>query len=318
MAPSIAVSSTSSPSAVVLIVNYYSGTATADLIASLLARSTLPLCISIVDTSESLEEFRALEVMASRWRLDACCLHLTRAPSNLGYSGGNNLAFTSIPHPYPPCVVVANPDSALIAGDLGDLISALADTPDAVVVPVSRGGDLSQHTPQAPELRLLTGRSSTSPVTGPVRLGEGRTRLAYFPGHFWGVCTSTWLRLDGLDDAYFLYSEELDFVLRARASGKPLSLICCRSLEVRHPPRSPAPRDAARSLLTHYHSTKSRVLLYSRHRRLRPWLPLLVSARVLQAAVLALSGRRHQGRAVAAGLKAGLANERSRASSLSA
>jgi len=145
--------------------------------------------------------------------------------SNDGYAAGINRAVLASPDA--STVLILNPDATLDAYAVPRLLEVLRRRPGAGIV--------------APRVREEDGRLSPTLRRGPTlgRVGGlSFTRLAVFaerieiPAEYetehevdWAVGAILLVdrrcfdELDGLDESYFLYSEETDFSLRARDAG---------------------------------------------------------------------------------------------------
>lgn len=290
----------------VLVVNYRCASATRRLVDSLVAGTDGALCVSIVDNSLDQNEADALADLVVDARNAGVCCHLTISPANLGYAAGNNLAYEAIPHAAPGTIVVANPDTAIVTGRLSALSRALAGNPGLVAAPTTLAGTGEKPAVGA-VLAKATGRSSPLAQPPPDALGLGTWQLPYPMGHFWAVTRATWDLLDGLSPRFFLYCEELDFVMRSAEAQRPLSLAVAEGLIVSHAGALTTREDASsKGAVTFEHATRSRIVLYRRHRALRPWLLLLILSRALCALGLLAGGRRGGSAAVLRGLRGGL------------
>ena len=149
---------------------------------------------------------------------------LVRA-SNDGYAAGINRAVLASPEA--PTILILNPDATVDPDAVPRMLEVLRRRPGAGIV--------------APRVREEDGSLSPTLRRGPTlgRVGGlSFTRLAVFaerietPGDYvfehevdWAVGAillvdrGCFEALDGLDESYFLYSEETDFCLRARDAG---------------------------------------------------------------------------------------------------
>jgi GT2 family glycosyltransferase len=176
-------------------------------------------------------------------------VHLREAGGNLGFAAGNNLALrdlglvsvsqpahSSSSLPCPDMVLLLNPDTEPVGDALPRLVRSLEQHPDAAVV--------------GPQLRYADGRVQSSRRRFPTRLTlfwESTLLERLWPANPWARsyrCTgprdpddTTWQRVDwlvgaallvrgaaiaragGLDERFFLYSEEVEWQYRLRGSG---------------------------------------------------------------------------------------------------
>jgi hypothetical protein len=156
-------------------------------------------------------------------------VRLLRAPGNVGFSAGNNLA---IRESRGELLLLLNPDTVVPAGAIDALVAALDAYPDAAVI--------------GPRLVDARGRAELSfgPMPSPwgeawqKLLGAGHERRMW-PAHKWvesitredrevawvsGACLLT-RRADALavgllDERFFLYWEDVDFCVALGATGR--------------------------------------------------------------------------------------------------
>ncbi len=157
---------------------------------------------------------------------------LIRAPGNLGFAAGNNIAIRSMLAESQPAefVLLLNPDTLVRPGALRILVDFLAARPD-VGIAGGRSEDLDA-TPQACCFRFP---NAINEVLGYIGLGvldhifeRHRTRLGipqeprqvdWVSGAFMLARKSVIDRVGLMDEGYFLYFEETDFTRRARLAG---------------------------------------------------------------------------------------------------
>lgn len=155
---------------------------------------------------------------------------------NAGYAAGINAAVAAAgPH---TAVLALNPDVRLTPGCVPTLLAALREPGVGIAVPrlLDGDGDVIESIRRAPTLArafadALVGASRVGRfaplgevVTDPVRYrtasdiewSEGSTQL---------ISAQCWERCGGWDETYFLYSEEVDFHLRARDAGLRLRYV---------------------------------------------------------------------------------------------
>ena len=180
-------------------------------------------------------------------------VHLLALDTNLGFTGGNNLALHLLgfpvakpavdlprldPLPAPDAVLLLNPDTELAPDALARLTATLDEHPRAGVVGahLTYGDGRFQHGafhfPTAAQLLIdffpLTG------VRGAHRLHDSRLNGRYpraqwegdtaFPVDFvlgaaMLVRAAAIRQVGGLDDGYFMYCEEMDWCLRMHDAG---------------------------------------------------------------------------------------------------
>lgn len=285
-----------------LIVNYFSADQVAEMLRSVLANTSRPesLVLSIVDNSLSDDERRRLDALAADIGDRAGAVIVTAADENLGYGRGNNLALARARDAGRVDVaMVVNPDVVVTAGDVVEDAMHVAQDDDKVfsartylagAVHEGRGA-----------LDLPTSRSRQ------LALGEaaGRRSLSYPAGHFVAMSERLWNESGGFDPDFFLYGEELDLVLRLRLD--PDRIASLPSVEVAHVSGgTTGSAHGDKSTVTYMNATRSMVLLYRKHARLRRWLPIMLLSRVAFAIAALLRGRTAEARSIARGLYAGL------------
>lgn len=184
-------------------------------------------------------------------------------PENLGFGGGCNVGIAAALAEGADGVLLLNND----AWPEGDLLGPLVQT-------------VQHHGPRA----LITGW-----------IDDAEGRPWYRGGHYtlWRVATFhqlqprpeqvypvrfasgclLWLsravlqELQGFDVRYFLYLEDLELCLRARAAGLPL--LCQPALRVRH--QASASTGGSRSALSVYYQNRNRWLLLQSHGKAWHW-----------------------------------------------
>ncbi|SFK18418.1 glycosyltransferase family 2 protein [Cellulomonas sp. KH9] len=278
----------------VLIVNFRSAAHVANLLADLSAQpASGQLIVSIVDNSLDEDERLRLERMAEAHSGTFRLIRVTAAADNLGYAGGNNLAYRSVEAEQFDFVSVVNPDVRILAGSVVQLSQACTSSSWAIAVPeTSHAGSVSD------------GRAAIDRFSGRTRQmsraeAPGSRWIVYPAGHFLMMNRDLWVRSEGLSEDYFLYAEEVDLVLRL---GDRAEIVPSDSLLVAHSVgASTGSSEHGKSQVTLYHAARSKVVLFQRHASLRPYVPLLVVARLAFAVV---NGR--QGWAAARGVLAGL------------
>lgn len=285
----------------VLVVNYFAYQNVRDLLLSSVGHSgSADVTFSIVDNSCDDVEWRNLKAECES--IDGLKVVLTRSSYNAGYAGGNNLAAMALGHLSPAALVVINPDVSIRSGVFSDLLAEVLLAPTVLFGASTKSG--SRELSGIAAISCLSGRSIELEVW-PKRLRI--PHVAYPSGHFIALSSQMWRDLGGFDESYFLYSEEADMVLRsARLDG---SIAVTRSIEIEHAgglTTGSMHGGGTRSDITLYHATRSRVLLFRKHRSIRRYLPTVFGARLAwSCAVLFRQGSRAF-RQVIRGLASGL------------
>jgi GT2 family glycosyltransferase len=146
---------------------------------------------------------------------------------NIGFAAGMNLLAM---HASAPLLLLLNPDVELDTDALVELIAAARDNPDYMVL-----GGLAMRPDGSPESRSLTALPSiVDLVKGAVgRSEEGRqidmsrklVDVEAVNGGLMLVRRDTWQKLGGMDESFFLYTEELDLCARVREAGGRLGVV---------------------------------------------------------------------------------------------
>jgi N-acetylglucosaminyl-diphospho-decaprenol L-rhamnosyltransferase len=192
----------------VVIVHFGHPAPTADALASVVDDpSSVPRMVVVVDNGDNLPpEFAPTGV------------DVLRSPTNLGYGtalnrGVGRLQALGSFQGY----LCLNNDVRLVPGFLDAAAAALGeDAVGAVGGPIYEDGQQS---------RIWYGGGSVNFILGAVRQehgAEAATRgrtVGFIPGTAMAVSSRAWQQLDGFDERYFLYHEDLDLCLRLRHAG---------------------------------------------------------------------------------------------------
>jgi GT2 family glycosyltransferase len=195
-------------------------------------------------------------------------VHVIEAGANLGFARANNIGIGAGDGTN---LLLLNSDTVVPAGAIDGLLAELDDDPGVAVV--------------GPRLVDANGRAELSfgPMIGPLnefrqkrlsRSGdvERLTRTRHFPDWVSGACLLV-RRADadavgGLDERYFMYTEDVDFCAAIRARGR--RILFTPDVEVVHVRgRSAASAPAA----TQEHYRRSQLAFYRKHHP--RWVPLL-------------------------------------------
>lgn len=142
---------------------------------------------------------------------------------NVGFAAANNLLSR---HARGRWLLLLNPDAVLLPGSVDALIAAAADHPQYTAL-----GGVTVGDDGGPDESVMVELPTASTIVRGM-LGRGGLRMDFsngdriipVPAMNGGFCMierQAWARLDGLDDSFFLYAEELDFFKRlAKIGGK--------------------------------------------------------------------------------------------------
>jgi|GEM_PF-579877 len=265
--------------------------------------------ILVVDNGGAPGEVNSLQAALD----DRAGVRLLRLPSNRGYAGGNNRAMHELFAAGADYVLLLNDDARVAPGAVGEMVSCARGRPRVGLVgPTVFGDHLGASTAHAPAsigercwpalawlprqlLRYRRRRQRPYPVQGLL-------------GCAWLVTRFAFETLGGLDEDYFAYYEEVDYCLRARASGVPVYI--APSAEVFHGGH----RGFAGGMtpLSAYLKARNLWLLAQRRSRAAARIVFVPGYFALLAASMALytvSGHSRLARALGAGARAGLGGE---------
>jgi GT2 family glycosyltransferase len=255
----------------VSIVNYRTPDLVIECIDSLRAHAPTGIELEIVVVENASGDGSAERIATARPDV-----RVIRSECNLGFAGGNNLALRACDSEY---VLLLNSDAKVEAGTLDGLIAALDARPRAAavgarIVNATDGAD-QDYPCRFPTLPEMVRRA----LGGPQFPGRGRSEPVELE-RLHGACMlirGAALRDVGLlDDGFFMYDEDVDWCVRARARGWSLWLV--PALRVLHhggsssqrAPSGQRTRDARgdTALRMRIELRRSRYRLYRKHRGL--------------------------------------------------
>lgn len=244
---------------IVVIVNFNS----ADLISR---------CVATFPVDDDIEFFvmdNASPGADESTKLTELALHDRRvrpisSPVNVGFGAAVNTAISAAAPDPTDTLWVLNPDVEISEGALTALSETLAEVPDAVLSPVIYylshpsevwfgGGEIDLT---AGVTRHITSTHPDSPVR----------ECGFLTGAAMFMRASTWEKLGGFREDLFMYWEDADLCLRARARGIPLLVV--PSAGVLHHVGATTSRDGAKSLLWYEYMARNRLIVCA-SRRLR-------------------------------------------------
>ena len=229
-------------------------------------------------------------------------VRFVRLDENRGYAGGINAGLAALRDVDYDRVLLLNNDAVLERGTLRRLAEALDDDPRvaAVAAQVLRDAD-GRVESRGIRLDRRTGRVGLDGYGEAFEPGEGRIDVDLLAGAVWMVRRAALEAIGPLDDAYFLYFEEVDWCLRARAAGWRLQTVL--GAVARH---TGSLTLGERSPDRVYYATRNQLHVMARHLPARGIAGPLRSAAVV--AFSALYASRHAG--LRRGLPAVLAGAR--------
>lgn len=153
---------------------------------------------------------------------------LIRSPVNGGFSAGNNLGFAALRALdwTPEAVLLLNPDAAVLPGALAEMLAVMDKQPKAGVVgarlrnPDGSTWSAAFNFPGAfSEFAAATGLGVLQRRRPNVVEHAASARVDWVSGAAMMVRWQALAALGDMDEGYFLYFEEVDFMLRARRLG---------------------------------------------------------------------------------------------------
>lgn len=214
------------PQVLVVVVSYNSADVLPGLLASLpSAFGSTPYRTVVADNASTDDSVAVVH----RDDPDALVVEMGR---NAGYSAGINAAVAAGSGPPYAAMLVLNPDVRLGAGCIAPLLAALREPGVGIAVPLlldAYGGRIDSLRREPTVLRALadavlgTARAGRHPRLGEVVVGEDAYRAPrdadWAEGSTQLVSAACWSAVGPWDESFFLYSEEVDFGLRARDAG---------------------------------------------------------------------------------------------------
>lgn len=200
-----------------VIVTYNSAAHVIDLLDSLPAAfGDLPHTVVIVDNGST---DRTVALVADRMDVT-----LVRS-RNTGFACGVNTGVAAVPEQSGP-ILVLNPDAVASPQSVPAMMTVLGQDRVGIVAPLMReaDGSLSPSIRRAPTLLRAGGLSFTGHGAFAERVEDPtaystQTDVDWAVGAALLIARDCFTELDGLDESFFLYSEETDFCLRARDRG---------------------------------------------------------------------------------------------------
>lgn len=212
----------------VLVVNWNSGEALARCLASIASSDFPSYRVIIVDNASAASDYPYVASLQDKYR--SFPFYFVRNSENSGYAGGNNAGLRyTIDHHFDGDLLVVNPDAEVQPNTLR-LMASAATGDIGIVVPRVIG-------PTGKVLfdRIkLTGYSQRHVVAS--EAGRAQTDIAQGTCLLIRRCVVDSIGL--FDERFFLYWEEVDLSLRARAAG--YRLVAVNETSVRKGHNSPA------------------------------------------------------------------------------
>jgi GT2 family glycosyltransferase len=212
---------------------------------------------------------------------------------NRRFAGGNNAGLERALAAGADAVMLLNNDVAADPGLLEKLLAALAEDPAA-----GAAAPLIYFAPPTDRIWYAGGRCRPWLAHSSHRAirarDHGQFRSVEETGYLTGCCllatAEAWRKVGLLDERYFIYAEDADWCLRARAAGYKLLFVPTARLW--H--RVSASSGGAMNPWKVYQRLRANVMLWSRHARgaaRLTWLPALLAQQVAYSALLLVRGR---------------------------
>ena len=225
-------------------------------------------------------------------RAEFPAVELLALAENRRFAGGNNAGVARALEQGADAVMLLNNDVVADPGLLEKLLAALAEDPRAGAVT-----PLIYFAPPTDRIWYAGGRCrpalAHSSHRGIRERDRGQYRSLEETGYLTGCCllatAEAWRRVGLLDERYFIYAEDADWSLRARAAG--FRLLFVPTARLWH--RVSASSGGALNPWKVYQRLRANVTLWSRHARglaRLTWLPALLAQQAAYALLLLVRG----------------------------
>ncbi|RZI91406.1 MAG: glycosyltransferase family 2 protein [Microbacterium sp.] len=238
--------------AALLVVSYGSH----DLVEEGLTRTAVPdgTHVVVVDNFTSTAERQVMRSLAGRhgWIL-------LEPDENLGFGGGMNLAANEAIARGATSLVLLNPDAYLEGDGVAALDALTRAHPEAIVSPLVVRPDGS-HFASLMEIDLDTGTLRR------VRDGQrfARSEL-WVSGACVAMSAELWQRVDGFDEDYFLYWEDVDLSVRITKAGGAVHV--AEHVRAVHSPGGTQEQDGrpGKSPTYYFYNVRNRLVFAAKH-----------------------------------------------------
>jgi N-acetylglucosaminyl-diphospho-decaprenol L-rhamnosyltransferase len=220
-----------SPDVAVVIVTYKSAALTVACLTSIEQErsvSAARIRVVVIDNASGDAPAIAQAIDANDWGAWAT---LVVAPRNGGFAYGNNLGVNyAFGQAIPDYLYLLNPDTEVRPGVIDALVSFLENTPGAGIAGSSIENRDGSDWPFAFRFPTLQSEVIAGMQWGvvtrmlerwnvPMQMGRTSQQVDWISGAGMMIRSRTFVGIDGFDESYFLYFEEVDFCRRARATG---------------------------------------------------------------------------------------------------
>ncbi len=214
-----------------IIVNYKTPTLTLDCVASLFAGTLLPDQVIVVDNHSQDESYeyisRYIQKLSQHERVT-----VIPAGSNAGFGAGNNIGFRHALESLPGLthVVLINPDATAHPELLAMLVARFEHSPNIGIVGGAIVDEHGRPAPSAHTFPSALGELERGAEFGPVSKLLSRWQVTpeqpaeaavcdWVSGACMAIRSEVYAALQGFDEGFFLYFEEVDFCARAAKAG---------------------------------------------------------------------------------------------------
>jgi GT2 family glycosyltransferase len=188
--------------------------------------------------------------------------------ANIGFAAANNRALTLARGRY---VLLLNPDVEIVSGTFADLLDTLDARPEVGIASVIQQGadaELQHSIRRYPSPRCAFGEALALPWRGwreeeqaPSCYREERS-VDWLVGAFLIARSEAVRDIGGLDERFFLYSEETDWCYRARSAGWDVrhlpQMVVTHHTAAAYSPELAAQLSYAKLLFAHKHYRRAR------------------------------------------------------------
>ncbi|WP_375426335.1 glycosyltransferase [uncultured Friedmanniella sp.] len=243
------------PRCAVVVVNYGSAGLLATNLTHVVAESP-DIKVVVVDNFTTTAELAAVERL--------CLEHgwtLVASPTNLGFGGGMNRGVAAATAAGAEQLLLLNPDARIGGPSLSRLREVVTADPTVLAAPVIR----------TTEGRIWSDGTDLYLDNGRMRATRKRASKPVPRAEMWlsGACLllsrQLWEAINGFDDRYFLYWEDVDLSWRAREAGATLEVV--RDAEAVHDEGGTQGEGGsrARSATYYYYNIRNRLLFAAHH-----------------------------------------------------
>lgn len=241
--------------AAVVVVNYGS---------SLLLRQNLVGVEDLVGQVVVVDNFSAAEERAQVLELGrAHGWDVLTPPDNSGFGAGTNSGVARALSRGARSLVLLNPDATVDHPSLHALTDFVERHPRAIAAPRILKPDGAVWSPGLMVVDLADGR--TRSARSHAAAGGGGPVMTWLSGACLAISANLWRELDGFDEEYFLYWEDVDLCVRATSIGAQLSVVDEAVAIHDEGGTHASTAGPAKSATYYYYTTRNRLLFADKH-----------------------------------------------------